>query len=140
MLHAVLSRVRVLDDLAGAVERECKRRSVGQSTADEYLADLRKAFDEAGPLVASWFDPDCRVFSERSIYRSDDDEAFRPDRVVISPDGAVTVVDYKFTSEPRPTHFAQVENYISLMRSLGRCSVVGYLWYPLLGRVIKVGE
>lgn len=140
VLHAVLSRVRVLDDLAGAVERECKRRSVGQSTADEYLADLRKAFDEAGPLVASWFDPDCRVFSERSIYRSDDDEAFRPDRVVISPDGAVTVVDYKFTSEPRPTHFAQVENYISLMRSLGRCSVVGYLWYPLLGRVIKVGE
>ena len=50
VLHAVLSRVRVLDDLAGAVERECKRRSVGQSTADEYLADLRKAFDEAGRL------------------------------------------------------------------------------------------
>ena len=140
VLHAVLSRVRVLDDLAGAVERECKRRSVDQSTADGYLADLRKAFDEAGPLVASWFDPVCRVFSERSIYRADDDEAFRPDRVVITPDGTVTVVDYKFTSEPRPTHFAQVENYISLMHSLGRTDVAGYLWYPLLGRVIKVGE
>ena len=90
--------------------------------------------------MAGWFDPVCRVFSERSIYRAEDDEAFRPDRVVISPDGSVTVVDYKFTSEPRPTHFAQVENYISLMHSLGRTSVAGYLWYPLLNKVIRVSE
>ena len=101
---------------------------------------MRQAFDKAGPLVAGWFDPVCRVFSERSIYRAEDDEAFRPDRVVISPDGSVTVVDYKFTSEPRPTHFAQVENYISLMHSLGRTSVAGYLWYPLLNKVIRVSE
>ena len=85
------------------------------------------------PLVASWFDPDCRVFSERSIYRSDDDEAFRPDRVVISPDGAVTVVDYKFTSEPRPTHFAQVEKlYIAHAKPRAllcrRLSMVSSAW------------
>lgn len=140
VLHAVLSRVRILDDLAPAVERECKRRGVDEATAKVYLADLRQAFDKAGPLVAGWFDPVCRVFSERSIYRAEDDEAFRPDRVVISPDGSVTVVDYKFTSEPRPTHFAQVENYISLMHSLGRTSVAGYLWYPLLNKVIRVSE
>ena len=66
------------------------------------------------------------------------DRSLRPDRVVIAPDGTVTVVDYKFTTEVKNSHRRQVSEYISLMHSLGYERVGGRLWYPLLHKVIRV--
>ena len=58
--------------------------------------------------------------TERAIYLPTTGETFRPDRVVVTPDGCVTVVDYKFTTEAREGHRRQVELYISLLRRMGR--------------------
>ena len=65
--------------------------------------------------------------------------SFRPDRIVVRPDGLTSVIDYKFTSEPRPEHFAQVENYLTLLAAIGRTDARAYLWYPLLGRIVRLG-
>ncbi len=106
--------------------------------AAEYRAELEAAFEAGGEQARAWFDPVNKVYAERSIYVPETGESFRPDRVVVSPDGGVTVVDYKFTTEPRTSHRRQVEVYLGLMRRLGRKEVAGYLWYPLLGKIIKV--
>ncbi len=67
------------------------------------------------------------VLNEVGIIDSDGG-LHRPDRVVIGPDGDVTVVDYKFGSD-HPGYAAQVRRYCALYRSLGYASVKGYLWF-----------
>ncbi|MDE5684046.1 MAG: CRISPR-associated protein Cas4, partial [Muribaculaceae bacterium] len=106
--------------------------------ADGYLQELEEAFNKAGEAAEAWFRPENKIFAERAIYLPATGETFRPDRVVVTPDGRVTVVDYKFTTEAREGHRRQVELYISLLRRMGREKVEGFLWYPLLGLIIKV--
>lgn len=137
-LHAVLASVRTRDRLPEAVSRLALRLALPDAEARGYLAELEAAFDRGGDLVASWFRPENKVFAERAIYLPATGETFRPDRVVVTPDGRVTVVDYKFTTEARESHRRQVELYVSLMKRLGRENVEGFLWYPLLGLIINV--
>ncbi len=137
-LHAILAATRTLDDLPAAVAEYGSRAGLTPETQAQYLDELNCALASGGELVKTWFDPVCKIFAERSIYVAESDESFRPDRIVIAPDGTTTIVDYKFTSEPRPTHFAQVENYLTLLGRLGRRNVRAYLWYPLLRRTIEV--
>lgn len=75
-----------------------------------------------------WFDGTYRVLNETSIVDADG-EIFRPDRVLIAPDGSrVVVVDYKF-GRPHSGHSRQVRHYVSLLRQMGYPSVEGWLWY-----------
>ncbi len=106
--------------------------------AEDYRRTLAQAIAAGGATVAEWFDPNFKVFAERSIYVPNSDESFRPDRVVVRPDGSVVVVDYKFTAETRKSHHRQVAHYVELLHQLGRPSVEGYLWYPVKNKIIKV--
>lgn len=137
-LHTVLASMRTIGELEASVARLAARLSLPAAVAAEYRAELEAAFEAGGEQARAWFDPVNKVYAERSIYVPETGESFRPDRVVVSPDGGVTVVDYKFTTEPRTSHRRQVEVYLGLMRRLGRKEVAGYLWYPLLGKIIKV--
>ena len=84
-----------------------------------------------------WFDGTYRVFNEASIVTGEG-ETYRPDRVLISPDGGrVVVIDYKF-GVPRPSHRSQVRNYCNLMRQMGYPAVEGWLWYVVGEEVVKV--
>ncbi|MCH5221129.1 MAG: UvrD-helicase domain-containing protein [Muribaculaceae bacterium] len=137
-LHAIMASTKTLDDLAPAIAKYAARFGLDKSTQEEYYNDLLNAIVAGGELAASWFDEACKVYAERAIYDATAEMSFRPDRVVVYPDGSTTVIDYKFTSEPRPEHFEQVENYLDLMKRLGRQNITGYLWYPLLSKIKKV--
>lgn len=135
-LHAILARMRTLDDLDDALERE--------ATGDDgerqlYRDTLISAFRAHDGLTARWFDPDApRVMVEQPIYAGERDENFRPDRIVWCTDGHVDIVDYKFTSEEHPEHISQVRGYVGLLRSMHIDNVRGYVWYPAMRRVVEV--
>lgn len=137
-LHSVLASMRTADDLQPALARMAVQTHLPPEIKDEYCGILAGAFDSAGELARSWFAPDCRVLAERSIYVPGTEETFRPDRVVIHPDGRTSVVDYKFTSAPRKSHRHQIATYVSLLTSMGYTNVSGYLWYPELRKIIKI--
>ena len=137
-LHAVLASVRTRSDLPQSVGRLALRLGLSSDESKEYLRVLEDAFDKAGDHALAWFSPENKIFAERAIYFPKTGETFRPDRVVVAPDGSVAVVDYKFTTEARVGHRRQVELYISLLKRMGREKVDGFLWYPLLGLIIKV--
>lgn len=138
ILHSILAATRTLDKLGAAADRVGRRAGLSPQEVAEYRAELERAIEAGGDTVASWFDTEAKIFAERAIYVPDSDMTFRPDRVLVRPDGSTVVVDYKFTSETRRKHFAQVRNYLSLLGRLGHKDVCGYLWYPLLGVVKKV--
>ena len=125
VLHRILSRVQSREDLPEAVEAAVRCGELPSALREETLALLQErlsAVSERG-----WFAPGARVQREAAILSPDGGE-YRPDRVVLFPDGGVDIIDYKFGA-PEPGYRRQVERYKSLYRKMGYAPVRGYLWY-----------
>ncbi|MDE7458963.1 MAG: CRISPR-associated protein Cas4, partial [Muribaculaceae bacterium] len=137
-LHSIMADIVTVDDIDAVVSRAAMRYGLTDEDRRSYHDIVSNAFAGARRHVSRWFSPEATVYKEQSIYLPERDATFRPDRIVVSPDGDVEVVDYKFTAEPLPSHRRQVEVYIALLRAMGFNSVKGYLWYPELNIVKQV--
>lgn len=126
MLHALLSVVERSEDLDRALRALRVSGEVTGAQVDDFESILRTAIADA---PAEWFDGSSRVMNERSIITGSK-ALYRPDRMMVHPDGALTIVDYKFGAA-KPKYTTQVKDYIRAVRSTGRYTAVrGYLWYP----------
>lgn len=124
VLHNILSRVRVREDLEKSILEECENGLL--DSPEQTLETLSKALDSVESY--KWFAPGNSVINERDII-SPDGAVFRPDRIVIKPDGSVDVVDYKFGHERESDYALQVKGYCELLSQMGYKSVQGYIWY-----------
>ena len=129
LLHAILAATSVAEDLDRAAAETGARARLDAATIAEYTGLLRKAMARSRE-ASRWFAHGNRVLAERTIYEARTGRSFRPDRLVIYPDGSVDVVDYKFTSETHDRHSRQVAGYMRLLRTMGYHAVRGFLWYP----------
>ena len=125
VMHGILSRMETAEDLPAAVEAAVNAGELPASLREETEALLSSRIASVEPM--GWFAPGIRVFREVPILAPDGRE-YRPDRVVLHPDGRVTVVDYKF-GEKRESYKKQVERYVGLFQKMGYGKVEGYLWY-----------
>lgn len=137
-LHAIMSDIVKMSDIDAVVDRAAVRYSLSESEAADYRGIIDRAFAQADQYAVRWFSPEATVYKEQSIYVPENDSTFRPDRIVVCPDGSVDVIDYKFTVDPLPSHDLQVELYVGLLRAMGYRDVQGYLWYPELNIVKSV--
>ena len=125
VLHGVLAEVRQPGDLPGAVR---KAVAAGELPAAEeaatlaFLEERLKGVEEKG-----WFGPEVRILREAALIGADGNE-YRPDRVILYPDGRITVLDYKF-GEKKPAYVRQVQRYMDLFKKRGHAKVDGCLWY-----------
>lgn len=131
ILHGILERVRVADDLRKAVDNAVKSGQITEAQGNDYFNELNRRIGEH----PEWFDADAEVLNETEILSA---EGFvqRPDRVVIK-DWEVNVIDYKF-GEAHDYYKRQVGRYMDLYRELGYASVRGFVWYVSEGRVSEV--
>ena len=125
VLHGILQAVTLPEDLPGAVEAAILSGDLPLAMKEDTLALL-------GGRIASvkdrgWFSPDVRVRSESAILSAGGQE-YRPDRVVLFPDGSVQVIDYKFGQQEEKYKY-QVRRYVNLYRKMGYKKVEGYIWY-----------
>ncbi|MDE6277364.1 MAG: UvrD-helicase domain-containing protein [Muribaculaceae bacterium] len=138
-IHNVLAFMRRLSDMPKAISYVGNIARISPDGRREIARILSDAVAAAGPMVEAWFGNDIEVMSEREIFIPGTGETFRPDRVVRFPDGRIEIVDYKFTSEPRPSHRRQVANYKKLISLLfPDAPVRGFLWYPELQIISEV--
>lgn len=137
-LHSVLAGMRTLDELEASLSWQLAAGEIRRDEVDEFREEISSAIADGGDMVTDWFNPEWKIYPERSIYVPDSDESYRPDRVIVRADGSAAVIDYKFTSAPRRSHVRQVTNYMKLLADLGRPHAEGYIWYPALRRIIKV--
>jgi len=133
VLHEILSRVRVPEDLPGAVRSAVRKGLLRGEDAAEAENALEGAIRGISARYPDWYAPEAEVISERAIIRGDG-AVFRPDRIVILPDGSVTVIDYKFGTPHEAElrgYRAQIGRYAGLLRGMGYGKVSAFLWYPL---------
>ncbi|MGM9803155.1 MAG: UvrD-helicase domain-containing protein [Muribaculaceae bacterium] len=96
----------------------------------------------AHPVTSQWFDDKNRVLNERTILNGAGMGDTRPDRIIITPEGKVLVIDYKFGSDHShdSKYCKQVLGYMS---DLGNCGInvdEGYVWYPEEDIIINVTD
>lgn len=90
------------------------------------------------PKVHSWFTPNLQVLNEIGMMNSQG-KLQRADRVVIAPDGTLTVIDYK-TGQDHNDYRSQVSSYMKTFRSMGFTKVEGYLLFIKDEKIVKVKE
>ena len=125
VMHAILSRVVLPEDLPAAVDAAVfagELPAAQRSATIEGLSGRIASVSDHG-----WFSPTARVFSEAPVFGTDG-LVYRPDRVVIHTDGSVDVVDYKFGA-PEDKYKYQVLRYMNLYKRMGYAPVRGFLWY-----------
>ena len=125
VLHDILSAVTVEADVPAAVHSAVLDGDLPAKAEKETLELLESRI--ASVRERGWFAPSARVIREAAIMDRNGQE-WRPDRVVVHPGGAVSVIDYK-SGEPDPKYLRQVERYVNLYRAMGYGNVKGYLWY-----------
>ena len=125
VLHGILSRVTVQEDQPSAVEAAVLAGELPASEREGTLELLQSRI--LSVRERGWFSPEAEIRSEAAILAPDGEE-YRPDRVVVGPDGGVQIVDYKFGT-PKEGYVWQVRRYVNLYRKMGYQKVEGYLWY-----------
>lgn len=145
LLHAIMESVVLLSDLPVAVEKMRVRGVIDSATAEEYERYLTEHIEHL-PEVKAWFGEDVQVITERPILNGLLHKKYRPDRLVIDADGALSVVDYKFGNVRYDAeYFEQVSDYIALIKNVENedgapmyPNVKGYIWYVSHDLIVSV--
>ena len=133
ILHDILARVKVPSDLERSVLQAVRLGDLDEGKAGE----VQELLSERIASHPEWFPEDgTEILNETALFDSDGRE-WRPDRVLLSNDGKVTVIDYKF-GDPHPSYRRQLSRYASLYRALGFTTVSAFLWFVEDDRVEQV--
>lgn len=134
LLHEIMSHLITGKEL----DKELTKKLMeGIIPTENDKAHIKQLIERAlcNPKAANWFDGSYKVMNECSIlYRDGKQKVCRPDRVMIKDNQAI-VVDFKFGKE-KPTHFRQVQEYMSNLALMGYRNVKGYIWY-VYNNIIK---
>ena len=99
---------------------------------DEIAGLVRKMLVQSEE-VQRWFARGNKVYNERTIAVGE--ERYRPDRVVVTPQGETIVIDFKFGNIHSKGYTQQVKHYMALLSEAGLPNVTGRIWYPFEGIV-----
>lgn len=134
VLHDILSRVRVLEDLEDSVQGAVLSGQLSQEQASDALVLLTGRIRSVADR--GWFSPQSdRVLNETALIDTDG-QVYRPDHVVISA-GKVHVVDYKF-GDHNSRYEIQLKKYADIWRRMGYEHVTASIWYVLTGDIIDL--
>ena len=134
VLHDILSRVVVPEDLEPSVRQAVADGDITSAEAAEVLDLLSQRISEAQEY--GWFPKDGRkVLNETSLVDVDG-QIYRPDRV-IRDGNKITIIDYK-TGAHEKKYVEQLGRYAGLWHRMGYGEVEAVLWYLAGGERITV--
>lgn len=135
LMHKLFSRIVMAEDVDGVLELMV----ISGEFSHERAGQIKKLVDKAltNSIVASWFEPHWRLYTENAMILPGMNHIKRPDRVITDGRRAV-VVDYKFGKVVKKSYITQIEEYKTLLSQMGYETVEGYIWYVDSGDVVPV--
>ena len=127
VLHEILSRVTVPEDLEPAVRQSVLDGNLDTNQAEGALSFLSDRI--AAARQRGWFSPEAMVFNEADVIDTDG-SVYRPDRVEIYPERKVRIIDYKF-GRRRQEYVLQVTRYADIFTKMGYSVVQAVVWYVM---------
>ncbi|MGL5682347.1 MAG: UvrD-helicase domain-containing protein [Marinifilaceae bacterium] len=135
VLHMLFKSIAYAQDIKAAVRVGVVQGIIDITEQEDYCQLMDDYIHQEG--VNEWFSPKYKVINERDILFPNG-ERVRPDRVMLTRDGDVIVVDYKFGLKESKKYEKQVAFYCKTLRSMGYKNVSGIIWYPKLQKQVTV--
>lgn len=135
-MHFTLSALKSISELEDLLKEAQEKGSLTEQESEQLRSLIEKRSND--PVSSEWFSDDAEVLNERAILLHETTQ--RPDRVVLHPNGRITIIDYKFGEQIIKKHLKQVGYYCSLYRSMGFENITGYVWYVLLDKIVLATE
>lgn len=135
-MHNIMCRIQTLGDEGLALRYFRTKGIITAEEEVEFGEIIRNGLSD--PRVANWFAPGNKLLRERSILNEKGEE-YRPDRVALTPEGKILVIDYKFGEKEEGKYLRQVRNYMRIIASAtGNRNIEGYVWYVMDKRIENV--
>ena len=134
VLHEILSRMTLSEDLERSVRQSYESGDVAEEELSEVISLLRGRLEEVKSY--GWFDCSAIEVMNETTLIDTDGLMCRPDRVIVKG-GKVTIVDYKFGEHYRK-YEGQLQSYARIWRKMGYADVSAFLWYVQTGEVRQV--
>jgi len=128
ILHELLSRANNTEQLPVALKNMQQEGWFRQAEEVEILTLAESVLLQ--PDLKSLLAKPYQSLSEQTII-SNTGDSYRPDKVLIG-ENEVVIIDFKFTGEPKPSHYKQVEEYRYLLTEMGYSNISAYLYYGYL--------
>lgn len=134
LYHKIFSLIRYEADI-DLMLRRCVSKGIILKTEKKSFEDkIQEMLSNEEARI--WFAKGNKVLNERPI--SNKGKTFRPDRIIITPENATIVIDYKFGEKQEDTYKKQVKNYMNLLQKAGLKNIVGKIWYPFTQEIITI--
>ena len=134
ILHEILARVNHENELNSVIKQ---MQFDGWFRQSEFIEIEQLALSVLSqPDLRLILDKPFYILSEQTIVNSEGN-SYRPDKVLIG-ENEVIIIDFKFTGEPKPQHYNQVEEYKNLLQEMGYKNIQGYLYYGYLKELKEV--
>jgi hypothetical protein len=134
VLHEILSRMTLSEDLERSVRQSYESGDIAEEELSAVISLLRGRLEEVKSY--GWFDCSAIEVMNETTLIDTDGLMCRPDRVIVKG-GKVTIVDYKFGEHYRK-YEGQLQNYARIWRKMGYADVSAFLWYVQTGEVRQV--
>ena len=128
ILHEILAKVNEISDLELEIKQMQQNGWFKESEYDEILKLATSVLSQ--PELNNILKKDYTTFNEQTIITKEG-ESYRPDKVLIGED-EVIIIDFKFTGQPKKSHYEQVERYKGLLSEIGYQNIKAYLYYGYL--------
>lgn len=133
LLHDLLSQIKYVGD-EDAVIRKLKADAWLSAEQTEEVAQQLKAI-VYHPELAQYFQPEVKVFNERSLIRHDSKTRI-PDRIIVSDNQAV-ILDYK-TGKEKDSYRQQLNDYAQWLSEAGFVVEKKLIYYTALNKLEEV--
>ena len=134
VLHEILSRMTLSEDLERSVRQSYESGDIAEEELSAVISLLRGRLEEVKSY--GWFDCSAIEVMNETTLIDTDGLMCRPDRVIVKG-GKVTIVDYKFGEHYRK-YEGQLQSYARIWRKMGYADVSAFLWYVQTGEVRQV--
>ena len=114
IMHEILAEINTKTDIENAINQAISKGSIALDEKENFIENITKIV--CNPALAPFFDAKNTLLTERSILQAHQPNQ-KPDRVVINGLEAY-LLDYK-TGKPEAYHTEQLENYSSLLETMG---------------------
>jgi len=131
ILHNLLSKINTNSDIEKTIETSVQKGEITHDQKDFYKTIIQEMLNTS--KASEWFSSDYKILNEVDIVLKDEGQIItkRPDRLMITKDNEIILVDYKFakTKKNINQYSSQIKTYEQLIKQIGFNKIQSYLWF-----------
>ncbi|NCC17862.1 MAG: hypothetical protein EOM29_02890 [Bacteroidia bacterium] len=131
ILHNLLSKINTKQDIEKTIETSAQKGEIVKPEKDYYKSIVEQMLSTEQASV--WFSSEYKILNEIDIIIKEEAQITtkRPDRLMITKDNDIILVDYKFakTKKNINQYSSQIKTYEQLIKQIGFNKIQSYLWF-----------